>query len=489
LKKYFIGALISCFCCLLVVSCLSIGNNKISYAENLNEPIKYTLIGADFNSNPEETYLKYNISSANTSSFTPFDYENEKRLDGMSFTFPTGDKRKIENQYVKTNDIIIPQQENYSLFMWIHFDNIYLHNLSVTIEFENSSTLKWQINSDDLYNLIQKTSNITFNEHPYSWNKIEMPFNLAVKTGELYEGEQLSKINKIIFDYQSNNIISDEYDGQVIEPNFANLRFYDLYLSQSSDILEYSIEKQYYRFYKFNFFSEEILNSICVGDSIKLPLLSKAVSYAWNGFDDLKNGGLSSVSWRIVFKKPSSDTKFLYPNFGDTITFDEEGTYELSYQCKDTKYSTENPVISETIQIVVEKLKPVYFEKSSYKFEVGKTYRIKVYTSSVFSEVSDLKFSSENKNVELNYLGNGVLEVKVNKKGDFSLEASVNGLRPISAEFKEYTTSLKISAYKQEVKDYTVLKIVLWCVLGIFGVVLIVYMVKIVVKARKFDVK
>ena len=125
MKKYFIGILICCICCLLTASCLAIGNNNISYAENLNEPIKYTLIGADYNRNPEETYAKYNISSAYTSSFTPFDYENEKRLDGMSFTFPTGDKRKIESQYVKTNDIIIPKQENhhylYTILMLNYF--------------------------------------------------------------------------------------------------------------------------------------------------------------------------------------------------------------------------------------------------------------------------------------------------------------------------------------------------------------------------------
>ncbi len=464
-------------------------NNNFSVAETTEAPIKYTLIGKNYNK-VDDTLETYNIASNLISTFTPFDLVEEKRMSGMSFKLATTENKKIENQVVYvdglTQDLL---EDNYSFFAWIHFDNTYVHNLKLTIEFENSASLIWSISKVDLYNLVKKSSDIAFNEFPFSWNKIEFPFNLAEQNGEIYTGGKLNAVSKITIDYSSNTVIEGEDIGQIIKPDFAELRFYDLHISKSKNLASYGVEKQGYRFCKLNFFDEEIVNSVCVGDTLKLPYLSQAVSFAWNGFDDLKDGNIYTVKWRVLLKTPSSSKEFLYPSFGDEITFDEEGVYQLYFQCFDTKYSSDMPIISDSIEINVDKLIAIYFDKSSYKMEVGKTYRINVYSSDIFSSVSDFSFEANSDNVSLNYIGNGILEVTPNKKGNYSINVSVNGVRPISPEETSYSTTLKIKASKVKKKDNRVFKIILWSVLGAFGVALIVLGVKTFVKSRKIDVK
>jgi len=454
--------------------------SQFSSAES--EPLKHSLLPPDFNSMASE----YNISSQQTSPFTPFDTENEVRFSGMSFSFIKGDDNKIDNQYIYVDNYDIPLGKDYSLFMWIYFDSIHLHDLTITLELENGSTISWAFTYTELQNLVKKNSEISLGELPYAWNKIELPFYLAEITGEIYSSGKLIVANKLIVNYTSNRILENSETEELVNLSFSNLLFYDIYISDSTIISDYSVIKQQYRFASFNFFPEEILNSVCVGDSLTLPTsLNKAVKYAWNGSDNLKT--LSTVSWRIILKTPDENS-YLYPSFGDTIEFDKEGTYQLYYQCFDTYYSNTKPIVSGVQNIIVNTLNPIYFDKSTLKAEVGKTYVINVYSSSLFTEVSDFTFTSSD-GVLVEYKNKGVIEVTANKVGNHNIEVSVKGKRPASPNEKEYKVSFKITASSPKHKDNTTLKVILWSILGIFVVALLIFGIKKVVKANKYDVK
>ena len=150
--------LISVFSCVfsLLISCLVLFNvnSNFSQAETSNQKNKYELISPNCNNDPDKTLVEYNIKTDLVSTFTPFNYETGTRYDGtMSFGLPKTDSNKIENQFVYPKTVNIPKGE-YSFFAWIHFDNIYVHDLTISLELVNNAKISWSINKSELINLI-----------------------------------------------------------------------------------------------------------------------------------------------------------------------------------------------------------------------------------------------------------------------------------------------------------------------------------------------
>lgn len=483
---------ISVFLSCLILSVFAMPKiSAFSVAEEItNPPEKHSLISSDF-VNQENILEKYNINNDNVSSFTPFDLNLGVRMQGNSFKFSTGERNQIENQFVRVNETNVESGE-YSLFMWIYFDAIYLHDLTVTLQLENGSTIKWEFLSEDLVALVKKTSTVSILSLPYSWNQIEFPFNLATKTGEIFESNKLSTIKKIFVDFTSEPIINEE--GENVEENekldisYSGLYFYDVYLSNSTKNDEYSVEKQNYRFIKANFYSTEFINSLCVGDEITLPTFINAISYAWNGQVDLKNSKVNTIVWKVVVKTPGEKNNFLYPSFGDKITLDKEGVYQIFYQCKDLNVSNDVPVFSESIEINVNKLRGVYFDKKTYNLEIGKTYILNAHTSSLFSSITWLKFDSDSTKLIIEDLGGGRISVTVTGEGTFNIKASVKGKRIVSNIEKEYSENITIKGVNKENDDKTT-KILLYIGLGIGVFVFVIMIIKKIVENRKYGIK
>ena len=479
------------FICLVLSFFMVPSINNIAKAESVViENEKHSLIGSNFANQTEDEFNKYNISQEYISSFTPFNLESGVRLAGNSFKFPVGDRNQIQNSFVKVNETLI-EEDDYSLFVWIYFDSVYLHNLTVTLELENGSTIKWLINSDELVNLVKKTTTVNILSLPFSWNKIEFPFSLATIDGEIYNLGKLYKINKLYVDFSSEPIADEgEEDSEIdkLDIKYSNLYFYDIYISNSSQGEEYKVEKQNFRFYKFNFYTNDFIKSLCVGDQITLPLFSQAISYAWNGQVDYKKIESSLVSWSVLVKTPDKKNNFLRMNFGEKINLDKEGVYEIYYQCKDLNISNDAPIFSDGIKIDVRDLRGVYFDKNKYNLEVGKTYILKFHTSSVFSEITEINFTSDSPNLVVTNLGNGTVSVVTNKTGNFTISAKVKGKRLVSNVEKEYTENLKVNVYNKE-QENKILKILLY--LGLFcGIItIIIVLIKKVVENRKFKVK
>lgn len=492
-----IGRIFVCFLS-LILSCVLFMPKINSYAsaeEAGGEKVevhKYTLIGSDFNSNTN-ILQSYNIAPENVTNFTPFDLSEGQRLGGNSFTLDVGERNQIENQYVKVENVDIPEG-SYSLFVWIYFDSIFLHNLTISLTLINGATLEWELNNETLIELLKKTSDVTMLSMPFSWNQIELPFNLATVTGEIYENNYLSDVEKIYIDFTSEELDIDDGnqsesgEEQEIVLNYATLSFYDIYISGSTNSEEFSVEKQNFRFYEFDFYSQEFRNNILIGDTITLLTKSQAVKYAWNGKVDLKNNSNSSIVWTVMVKTPNKDNQFVYLNFGDRITFDEVGTYEIYYLCKDLSISNNEPIISESVIINVRKMRGVYFDKTSYELQTGKTYMLNVYTSSAFVEVTELRFEADSENVIIENR-NGNIAVTVNTPGQYIINAYVKGRRKITYVEKEYTESIKLKVSEPEEENDRTIKILLYIGFGIGLIIIIGVLIKKIIDNRKFEVK
>lgn len=443
---------------------------------------KYSLLSPLYNQNPSQTLSKYNISIEQTHSFTPFDFEKKERLEGMSFVLPTEEERnQIVEKYVTLDEVSdVSMDKDISLNIWIYFDTIYLHNLTLTLELENNETITWFLSATKLYSLVSSTGVLAIDSLPYGFVKFDLPIREAQCSGVIEEQNKLISPKKLTIDFTST---VTEIEG------FSNLIFYDVYLAESKSTTA-TVQKQGYRFYSLNFFKQEILDSLVVGDSLNIPAKDRAIEYAWDGDSDLyelSNKQTPYVTWKVLLKDPSNDN-IEYKTFGDKITFTKEGTYQLYYQCYNTSLSNDKPIVSASIAFTVGKLKPIIFGSSLKNIEVGKTYTLYLRTSSIFDTVSDFSFTSTT-GLEVNYLGEGVVEIKATKEGKHTLTAKVNATRVVEPTDKEYSSTFKVEAVKVDEDNKTVFKIVLWSVLGVIFVVFIAIGIKSLVKANKNDVK
>lgn len=478
-------------CCLVIFSLMMMG--FVSPCLNLaalgeeQEQVTYALVPNNFNERPTETMSKYHIDPNLTYGldYNPIDEEHAKKREGMCFALPTTTQNQIENQYITPLSPDVDEDE-FSLFIWINFNSIVVHNLDIVIEFEGGSSIAWRIKQEVLESLVKKNPNSVVEVDPFGWNQLELPFSysLAETQGQPFVDGKLSKIERIVFDYTS--------DVQNENERFAALRFYDLYLAQSTNKDKISVIKQNYVNYSFNFEDEDLVSSFILGDSMKVMRKDQAINYAYYGDENLLGLPETVIKWKVKISSPEDDQPQEI-DWGSTVNFDKEGTWTLYYQCidlrkSDTSSQYDTPLIVGHQTIVISKINGLYFDNQRMNMQYGKNYILYVHITDMFTSVSDISFEYNSEELTVEYLGDGSVRVSPLKAGEFTLTAKVEGTRKARPEQSTYSSSITISATKDEDK-YAWLRITLWVLLGVSGVVLIAITIKLFVKARKFDVK
>lgn len=443
-----------------------------------SETVKYSLVPPNYNASPSETESKYNIKNDNLSPFTPFDFNNDKRMSGSSFRFDVDEFKRFQNSYVlvdrQTN---IEKNENLALSMWVYFDAIKLHGLSVSLHFENGQSLSFFISQSSLRDVVKRSD---YDEvTPYGWTKIMIPLVKFEGFSDI-ESEILPAPTKLVFSYYS----------ELEDTDVSSILFYDISIEKREQSKNIETEKQSYSVCKGYFFETELINALCVGDSLMLPTEQKAIVYAWQGSRDLKNEALKTstiLKWRAVVRTPSGEIK--QASFGEKFTFDEEGNYTIFYRCYETKNDTSTVILSAYLSFDVKKLTAIYFDRTTLKVPVNVLAKLNVSTSSKFTSVSEISFEYDEKCLEIVKNSDGSFYVKAKKSGEFTLKAKVTGKRA-SSESKEYSTTLTVKAVKDSTKnDNLTLKIFLWATLGCFILGFIISLVISLVKSRKIGVK
>ena len=439
---------------------------------------KYSLVPPNYNSVPSETETKYNIKNDNLIPFTPFDFDKDKRMSGSSFKFETDEFKRFKDSYV-----LVDRQENIkasgemALSMWIYFDGVKLHALSLTLELENAESMTFSVSQSELHDIVKRSD---YDEQtPYGWTKIMVPF-ARFDGFSTITSENLPTPTKLVVSYYSEN-----EDSEV-----STLLFYDVAIEKLDQTKNVETEKQAYTICKAFYFEKVLIDGLCAGDSLTLPTEKNAIVYAWQGTRDLKNDALqtsTNLKWRVSVMDPSG--KVTQASFGEKITFESEGSYTIFYRCFETKNDASNVILSAYLTIGANKLNAIYFDRSNLKIKVDVFSKINISTSSKFTSVSDISFEYDENCLELIKEPDGTVYVKAKKTGKFTLKAKVTGKR-VTTEDQEYSTTLTINAIKNSTKDDKLtLKIFLWSTLGCFIIGFIISLVISLVKSRKIGVK
>lgn len=440
--------------------------------------VKFNLLPKNYNSEgPEKAEEKFGIKNEDLNAFTPFDYERGVRMSGQSVRYNGDEYRQFENKEIKLerhDDIVI--QKNLALSMWIYFDNVEVHDLSISLILENGESLTWSFSASTLLDLVKKNNT----EDPYGWNKMSLPLLVASKSDEnILKGEKLDAPSKLVLSYSS----------AIQTQNFARLSFYDINIEETSDTENVSADQQEYSFCKGYFMNEDIISQICVGDSIVFPSEDNAISYAWIGEKNIKNlakEDSSSYKWRLFVTDPLG-VKTQY-SFGQEVTFSRNGNYTIYYSCEETTQDGTKSVLSSNLQVVVGRLNAIYFGKSSISFTVGSTFVLDVSVSQKLSSHSDITFEFDESALEVGFNENGQVCVKAKKTGKFEVKAKTTGTR-FTSETKEYETTLSVTVTKTEKDKKATTKLVISIISGCFGVGFVICLIISLVKSRKIVVK
>ena len=471
--------LISSFACLHFPlrnnkSTINVGN--CVFAENEN--ISYSLVPSNYYTDPDKE-AKYNLSSANQDSFTPFDFETESRMPGNAFKFTEGENQQINNQFVKFdshNDI--DKNDSLAIVFWLYVDGIRLHNLELTIEFENGSSLKFTINRIELESLLMKENQD--NLLPYAYNKFVFPLTCGEAEGDIYNGDVLYAPTKMVINYSS--LIPEEQKSQ----SFAKLYFYDVKLETSAQTEICVVEKQNYYISSFNLIPKEIAENVCVGDQYKIPFLSQVVRYAYKGKENLLNAA-NNYNWRIrVIVPDDKSTQEIY-NFGDTITFAQEGVYKIYYECVHSQEGNVQVDLYARNDVEVNSVNGIYFGKTKLNVFAGTGYKVTINTSTLLSNISDIEFEFDENSLAVDYDENGEVVVTAKKTGTFKLSAKITANRQMNPNMQEYKAELEIVS--KQAPSNLGYRIFLIVSLSVIGLTLLISVVILVVKSKKIVVK
>lgn len=441
----------------------------IAKADGESEPEIYELITlTDQNYNTAASI--YAIPDIEKEQVTPFDSVTETYFEGWSI-FPETDS----NNEFNTTYNVLDRESTYdmtrkSFYVWVYFSNTFPQEcLEFVLNNSNSSrNIKIKITATELENVLTKTD-VDY-EEGYSWNLIEFPLSTF---GE-YEA-----FTSITIKYYST--------GEVEAKTTAELNFYNMYISDSQNTGVTAISKQRFNGGKIKYPTDAVLDNLFTGDKIIFPSRSAfLLEYAyWGKYDLLKTYSDLTIVWRIGIAK--GNEKINYYSLGSEFTFENEGLYNIYYSC------TVNGEIKTTIAFTkyIEAFYGMYFENPSFvDLKVGDSYIISFTMNPALTQTQDLIVQCNKDYIDVEEITLNYVKIKIKKKGNTTLKIVTKGKRAGRTEETEYVASTNIVAKeKSKARNYDTFKTICYIALALVGVALLVFLIKTLVKAHKYNVK
>ena len=482
---------------------------------------------------------EYDFGEQYEDDFTPFDFDNAKRMDGKSWK-PT--ETLISPKYYEKQLLDFEAtsfNSGSSIYFWIYFSSVAVRPITFYLAADDSHYIKWALTSQNVSSTFTKTAqNASYfdkavyvdniyqgNEAfiPYGWNLVELKLVSGTFVGlnqealaggynfskfgfeqglneddeTVGEGEILfyniykdnsSSASKILLDQQSNCIIKyntfqrsskSYYEGEYFDeiPSFQNFFMYD----KPSDSY-----KGYLWIGKRNYLVKSDGSYIKANDisyysryfDVELYNITNGKSDSYDfGDSDIK---ISKGEFRMMVK--------FFPNYGIT-----EASEKVS------KSDTLNLVQENYESIVVSSYGVgIWFVGSSLNAIVGEQYEINY-------QIHDAFFKEENfsNEVGVEIEDTSVLELVEHKqaekkiivkcvgKGSTSIKLTLTSHRLTDrAGIKELTNSNFVVEATEETKDKNATtRIILYVSLGVVGGGSLIYLVYVFIKSRKIDVR
>lgn len=444
---------------------------------------KINVTFAESETNNRIVLLDVNYSGTNASTFTPFDFASEKRMEGKSLK-PEQTGNNTVNESLVINSVSgLVEEENYQLGAWVYFSSKDLLALTFTLSGQTSNgtvgsltfSLSPQILEDKLTKSFEIPNKDDVNDG-YGWNYIEIPFSLANNFNACENGQYITFTSfEISFNLTNLNPAT----------TYSKLYFYDIAI-ESSNKTSITVEeenKQPFRLCKFKFYSQEELNQVYAGDVLNLPSRNGTVVYAWVGDVNILDNA-NSYSFKVEVSKDDSVNLWEYSS---AFTFSETGQYIVKFLI--SKDGEE--LLWQAHSFNVKTFSGINFTQSFSEFQVGKTVRIYLNTNSNLTSVSNLTFNIIGDCATISNVDENLkfVDVKMEKVGSFTLTVTGQGERLFDSNValscqREFNV-ISANANPQN----TGLIITLSVVLGIIAITGIVLGIKSIIKANKYKVR
>ena len=517
------------FCMAIMTASVLPTNFRIAHADNTI----VDLVPANYNFSDE----------GSMDSFTPFDFENAKRMDGKSWkpTFTETSETKYQKQYISFNEAVSFKLSD-SIYFWIYFSapaarpiTFYLSNN------DESNFIKWEFSADDISGTFQKTEGNASNYDrsvyldnatgtvafiPYGWNLVELKLSKNTELSGINQNNLSSGVEFIKFGFEQKMLEEDETFGE------GEILFYNIYKDKSSNIDEALrvIEEQPNCVIKYknielsskSYYAGEYYDEIPKFQDFFLydKASSTYKGYLWIGKHNYlakANGDEITANDVNYYQKYfdveifnlENNDKNISCDFGDGGITLSKGEYKLSVKFypnygitnDEQKISKSNLINlnSENYQSfkVSSYGSGIWFIGSSLKAVIGEEYEINYQIHSAFFEEN---FSNE---VDVVIEDTSVIELVEHKKaerkiivkcvgeGTSSIKLTLTSLRLVDrTNISELTNeNYTVTATKPDDDPNKTTKIILWTSLGVVGGGSLIYLVYAFIKSRKIEVK
>lgn len=441
-----------------------------------------------FSANVEDEY--YNESSIDLISknpsglfdckiedIAPFDPETRSKMQGLSIT-PDADEY---GQFSSRTFVITPYkpEQDDAIFMWIYLIDVVTFKLKISIYDGSSSTLSWEFDSQQVY------------EMGIGWKLIK----LNLRDFEFQEDYTQKTYEKITFSYLSE---AEDFEGEEGYESYdvktdERFSFYHVFASKNANYSEnsgkiYSLAKSYYDFCD-NFMTG---GTVYKGDKLTIKSARDVFKYLYAGKYDLSN---FVSSGRFYWSLSMTDPDLVKTNleFGDSINFHKTGYYVISISLIQKATITNKTILKVDINLYSDELTlGSFLSGSKYSLKDNEKIMLSFKVSNGVDIDGDYSFTFNNNNAEIDsyYVKDGILYVCVAGKnaGTSKLTVSAKGISKHNLKVQDFSAEATITI-KQSKADTDVFLIILWITFGIFVSGFVIYLLISLVKSRKNDVK
>ena len=423
----------------------------------------------------------YNGQGAN--SFTPFDFETGERMQGQSLR-PEVDQNNSFSLALELGGEQIDVSLGLEIGLWVYFSTKNLHNLRFTFYGQDQSAqdveFYYTINSEVLKDNLQKQGNNTFidgAEDGYSWNYLQIPLNLFTNGSS----ENVFSLNSLQIDYFSSTINSDV--------DYAYLYLYDISINQSNNIYFTILEqnKQPFRLVGFDFYTQDELNQVYLGDTLSINSRTSMLKYAWVGDQNIKTYiDANDNSYNVRVKVVDVDGGETLWEFMSSHTFNKTGSTIVKFEIN----KDDEEILWQAFNFNVTTFNGIYFNQNITEFEEGKTIRIYLRTNQNLTQLDNLNFEivGECAKIKSVDLENCYVDIETLSDGSFVLRATANGSRLFDPSIN-LSCEKEFSVVSANYGQNDTLKILMYVALGLIVGCGAVWGIWAIVKANKYKVK
>lgn len=462
---------ILCFC-LAILCCLPFfahSNNLLkTNAVNENEFVNVSeiKINSSLNCNKEKNK---SLIKKGTSDFV------------SEYTYSPKQDANENNQTMIFSTDIVEFNDNQSLFLWVFIPNIIVQDLTIIVSDNGFNSMTWNFSglritaSNDSLSLISLIESY-HGSVKRGWKLLEL-----AKEDAIVEGSSTFEIKTLSIKVGYNDELETKDDSEfaMTYPFLANKLKNKTNITTHQGYVVYA-EKQSFL---------DAKESLYVDDKIEINSIKDLFSYVVIGKQNILENQ-SGYVWNILLTKPSGATQTISLDRKIDIIFEESGYYliDVNLTTSDQDFYS---LVSENYNIYVEKFSFGYFQKNEYKIIKDTQNQIVFSLADNFSieEDSDIVVEIADKNIfdATYYLENGkiYLNILAKNEGKSNLKISVSGMKLNETQNEIYQSEINIIVEEAKSPSYLAIWVVFWCL--IFG--LIVYLIILFVKSRRFGVK